>query len=678
MWVQFFLALPAFIAILYVPGYLFSRLLSDDFMLAIATAPLASTCVYSLLGILFGEMGVYTTWITLVAPSTLIGIGCYVLTWRRRKATMPSRQVIISEMKSYLPYIVFAACVCMFYFIKPLDGPESFTWRTDNTHHLNLVARFIRSGNWSMMHTSLYEDVNYAALNFSSYYPACWHILVCLISSLLGVSAMFAANVANAVLITITIPTSSYILIRTVFPDKSLAVRLGAIFPLAFGVFPWHIIIPEAKVPFFLALAYAPVVLTTLVISCEGLLAHKLNVPNILLFLMGLFACALVHPCGVFSVAVLSIPYLVWVSWRAGTMDKSSNAGWRRGLLYVALFLTLVVAVWAFLLHIPAIESMTYWNHPAYKSLREAVLRVVFMGFKDVPAQPLLAMFVWIGIVYSLYRTRYLWMTCGFGIFSVFYLIAATTERPIKRYLTGFWYTDFNRLAASALIMAVPLAALGLYATVRIAQHLFVAVSDHADDPAAKRFVGIVGPLFLAFASAMTIYYPSFQMPHQANKTTTGFGYVAKRAREYNSYKKNIMSEEELDFLDEVREVVGDDLLINFPYDGSAFAYATSDLNVYTRRYNYLYYCEDARVIDADLVDITTDKEVASLVNNLNAKYVLLLDIDEDAEEATVYEDGFNRKRWRGLVELDDDTPGFEIVLSKGDMRLYRIVDEAA
>ena len=42
-----------------------------------------------------------------------------------------------------------------------------------------------------------------------------------------------------------------------------------------------------------------------------------------------------------------------------------------------------------------------------------------------------------------------------------------------------------------------------------------------------------------------------------------------------------------------------------------------------------------------------------------------------------IFDDGFNSIIWRGLVELDDETPGFEVILSEGDMRLYRVVGVA-
>ena len=35
-----------------------------------------------------------------------------------------------------------------------------------------------------------------------------------------------------------------------------------------------------------------------------------------------------------------------------------------------------------------------------------------------------------------------------------------------------------------------------------------------------------------------------------------------------------------------------------------------------------------------------------------------------------------NVEEWAGIDGVRDDTPGFEVVLSEGDMRLYKIVDD--
>lgn len=684
MWFRFLLALPISFVFIYVPGYLIGRACSRDRFVALGMAPLLTTVAYEILCIAYGKMGIFTKWYLVFMPACFVGALLMVMSLRfadsddgRHAAvdkTTP-RMSLKEELLVYLPYLVVGLGVCLVYFIKPLDGPESFTCRTDNTEHLNLIWRYVQTGNWSMLNGSLHADPTRAAIAGASYYPAGWHIFPSIIAQAFGASAPFGANAINAVLIGITIPTSSYLLTRSVLADKPLALRLGAVFPLAFGVFPWHIIIPEAKESFFFGLTLAPACIAMFVIACEGALDGRLNPKNVLLAALALLACAIAHPIAVFSTGVLLVPYLMYFIWRASTKGARDRKSVLRGLLCCAAFGAFVVGVWYLCYHVPFIYVMTLWMHWSYTSRKEALLRIVFMGFKDVPPQPLLALFVWSGIIYSLYRKRYLWMSCSFGLFSMMYFIDATTDHIIKRWLTGFWYTDFNRLAASACIIAVPLAALGLYAWVRVAQHLFESIS--ANDRDAKRFAAVTGPVLCAFVALAVIYYPSYQMPHAPHKTKTAFGYTASQAKKFNSFKNNVMDEEEVAFLDEVKDVVGDDLVINCPVDGSAFAYVTNDINVYYRRYNITYMTDDAKTLITRLNNLSTDAEVQGIIDELDAKYVLLLD-EGFAPESSVYWDKYNDKQWSGFARITDQAEGLDLVLSEGDMRLYRIVDEAA
>lgn len=683
MWLEFFSALPLFFLLIYVPGWLIARCLTRDAYVALAMAPLVSTCAYSVLTIIYGALGIFTTWLTLFAPLTLVGVAALVLLRRGHRGEAWSEPISVStqetwkeELKSYLPYVIFGTLVCFAFFIKPLDGPSSFTWRTDNSQHLNLIARYVNTGNWSMLHASIYEDPSQAAIMNSSYYPSGWHILVCMIMSALGSTAPFASNVANAVLIAFTMPTTVYLFMRTVLRDKPFAVRLGAIFPLSFTVFPWRIIIPEGRSPFFLGLLFSLGIVVMVVTLCEEAFERKLHGSYIALLFISLLACGFAHPSGVFSGGVILVPYLVSVVWRALVAEDGPKAR-LKGLLGVGVLLVAIGAVWMFCYSIPMIKAMGEWTRFAYCRRLDAVLQVVFMGFKDMPAQPYLALFVWIGIAYSLYRARHLWLTGSFAIFSVLHIIDAVTNNPIKRILTAFWYTDFSRIAASASVAAVPLAALGLYATVRVAQSVFNLVSTQDDKP-KRQFVAITIPLLTVLVSALVIYCPSYHIPHGIEKVKTSFGHVYKRAHKYNNQDNNTLRPEEEKFLRKVKKIVGDDLVINFVFDGSCYAYATNDINVYIRRNNSIYYSGDAKYIIAHIDKLGSDEKLTELLNKYDAHYILLLDIDETAEEASVYEDGFNTKVWRGLIKVDDETPGLETLLSEGDMRLYKIVDDAA
>lgn len=74
----------------------------------------------------------------------------------------------------------------------------------------------------------------------------------------------------------------------------------------------------------------------------------------------------------------------------------------------------------------------------------------------------------------------------------------------------------------------------------------------------------------------------------------------------------------------------------------------------------------DSTVIRMRLCDLDTDSEVVPAISNIDAQYVLLLECDN-----AIY--GFDESQWESINSIDDDTPGFEVVLSEDDMRLYRI-----
>ena len=63
--------------------------------------------------------------------------------------------------------------------------------------------------------------------------------------------------------------------------------------------------------------------------------------------------------------------------------------------------------------------------------------------------------------------------------------------------------------------------------------------------------------------------------------------------------------------------------------------------------------------------------DVLSVLEETGAEYLLVLtrDQEEMAESYVPY----RPRDWRGVQPLGDDTPGLEVVLAEGDMRLYRI-----
>lgn len=81
---------------------------------------------------------------------------------------------------------------------------------------------------------------------------------------------------------------------------------------------------------------------------------------------------------------------------------------------------------------------------------------------------------------------------------------------------------------------------------------------------------------------------------------------------------------------------------------------------------------EASEVIRTRLCDIAESEEVARAVEDAGARYVLMLD-DKSGEDRTVLSLRYSEDKWRGIESITEETPGFKLVLSEGDMRLYQI-----
>ena len=132
------------------------------------------------------------------------------------------------------------------------------------------------------------------------------------------------------------------------------------------------------------------------------------------------------------------------------------------------------------------------------------------------------------------------------------------------------------------------------------------------------------------------------------------------------------LTKDEERFVSEVTELIGEDAAVaNFSFDGSVFTYATNDLNVLTRHY-FSSDSGDMGTIQKHLNEIAYNDEVQEAVKRTNAEYVLLLDVN-DSGDNSVYSAFLDENDWKGITSITDTTPGFKVVLSEGDMRLYEI-----
>ena len=158
----------------------------------------------------------------------------------------------------------------------------------------------------------------------------------------------------------------------------------------------------------------------------------------------------------------------------------------------------------------------------------------------------------------------------------------------------------------------------------------------------------------------------------------TAFGNISQKIeRQNNAYADNVLTHDEKEFAKEaLQKVPEDELILNEPNDGSEFLYALYDAkNLFYRQFALPSTGEstDSVLVRQSLDEVASNPEVAKAVRQIGAKYVLLLDQGGDPSKRISFW-SYYPDQWQGFNRITDETPGFEIVMADGDMRLYKII----
>lgn len=704
MWLSFWAAFALLCALLLVPGALMLRALGTSRLEALCMAPLVAIAFLGSTGIVLGALGVECHAGVSATPLLLASLACVAVRLvldarlRRRAAegecagpggtrdAGASAPVFVGAPVSRRGLLVvglfvavglFATCTI---FVSGLDGPASQIQAWDNVCHFNLLRSMAESGNWSSLSTTYYPAVDGVQVGpFASgngFYPAAWHLLGAFLVDALGVPVTLAANVVISVGIAVVYPLGMCLLLAVVFSRRPRTVAFGALCCLAFGSFPWALVVRWSLYPYLLSLCLVPASACTFMVLCAHGVERRRRLACLFAFLCCGVALALSQPSSVFAVGVFLVPYLVWriVSSRRRRGSHPRGTAW-----VVAGFLLLVALVWVTLYGAPFMQNVVQFFWAPMQSLGEALGKVFGAAFVGGYVQPVLAVTLVVGFVSAWRQDRTRWVSVSCLLALVLYVVAVTGgDTPLKHLLSGFWYTDPYRLAAMTVVFCVPLVALGLQVCIDAAGALLVRALDSAL-PGGRRVPAnlpacLVCALFLAAA-----FFPAVRAAAGAPlpvDATSDLGDLTMQIAERNRYGswRGYTGREEA-FVQRVLDLVGpDEMVLNMPFDGSIYAYGVDGLNVFYRSMGG--YAEagetwESVVLRTSLAWMDESPNVRRALANEHIRYVMLLNGDDDSDHFTVYQP----RLWRGLNRIDDHTPGFEVVLAEGDMRLYRIVE---
>ena len=486
MWLQFVISLGLFLLILVIPGFCFFRLLKTSRLEALLLSPVFSVSLYSVLGILYGLLGVESSVVSAFAiPSALLlvvlavklakGRGRLAASEKLHESAIPGRGSLDARMAAF--YLACGVVAGTVLFLKPLDGADSFISTYDNLYHYNAIRALVESGYWSPLDTSCYLALP-SALNpmpggtypLDGYYPLGWHILLTLLMELSGCALPVAVNVANFTFASVVFPLGMYMLMATLFKKESTLVA-GALCSCVCAAFPWYMLLEWPLFPNLAAFCLTPVLAACFIRLAKGLATRVVSgeVPgegfraSVLLagFLFACVACAAIHPNSIFTAALLLAPFVVWmVAWAIGR-KYGVVAGVMGGIVVGAI----IVIAWVLLANADSFKYVMDEATKARQLPEEAWMAVTEFSFMNKAGQPILFVFALVGVVAVLASRRNCWIVVSFALVVLVYVASASFEEgPLRQILTGFWYSEPKRIGSIAGLASMPLVACGLSA----------------------------------------------------------------------------------------------------------------------------------------------------------------------------------------------------------------------
>ena len=731
MWFTFALALFVVAILCYVPGYLVARLLGGKRATSCVIAPVLSGALLSISGVVIYPLGLrgVVPLLGCVAVCAALIFGCTRLLSGRlaRKLDLPE----YVEGKFLLVVGILTLGLFFVIFHKAVRNPAWFLQSADNYAHLAYIVRSTQSGIYSMLHAAFYNGAVpsiQAPFTDEGFYPYAFHTIASVTSSITGVSAPICENATWFLFVAIVYPTGIAALIQGIFKKKSyLSSFIIASVVFANIAFPIRMVTIHGIFPNVIAFCCVPSCVYLFIAASGGMSESdeekkntNVSVKNskegkngffvswsgIVLLVIGLFGLIGMQPNADFFWAVLVFPYILFnyvpriVEYAVHKHDVKKKSR-RLIFLFIAEVLVIGVSVLAWYVVLNSSFMAPTVNFVWGITVDATTMIYYIVNFGLIIRLPLFFFTIafWIGFIYCLIKKDYRWLNGAFLFCAVILICSLSDNLTIKRFFSGFWYTDPERTAAMVVFAVVPIVAAGIYviamgigfliskAIVFIKKRNVSALSQEGilqlqlryeslntgeHSKALSMCISQVTVQVCAATLIALVYGVALLTPWDLSKLPArvkseircGIGWMNEV---YEPRDGMTYSAAEEAFVKKSQKIIGDDsLVINNPYDGSLITNATHDMRVYYREKAEDQETPQSKLIRTKLNQISNDHEVQEAVRDIGAHYVILLDVDNPALR------GDHKEKFPGL-QITDNTPGFEVVLAEGPYRLYRI-----
>ena len=707
MWDEFLRAILVAAPLLYLPGYLFFRALRFSHTHAFACAPIFSIGSYAWLGVIYYELDIPCDFATILIPP--FAFGCLTLLLSR-SINRNGKRITARHLKDeasnstigypvmqpirlfnhslnfdvvmLCAYLFVGIAVCIYVFVLSMPRPDAFYSRYDNMTHINAARAFLESGKWSSLHESAYlaSSVNQTPTgnNTGGFYPSAWHGLVALTALTASVRVTIAANALVAFICGVCFPVGIFSFLRALLPHDRRAVQLGALVASSSAILPWVFVIKGPTWPEMLAHAFLPVVLATVMLFVEQGRVRQQLLAFVAFAVISFAALALMHPNSIFTAYVFLAAYGLHTILRV-----TKEADWRTSLRVIAslLYCTLIIAFWVLCYHLPPLRGvLSYYWVSGKTSLANTLANLVTMRLSVAQMQPVLTLFLLVGAI-AMLRERQWWVFFTPLFFALCYVACKLNVKPLMYWCASLWYQTPYRFASKIVFFCMPFFALGLKLVLQGVISLTRRLAPKA--PNALPYAAAC----IAFAVLVGLNYaPPANAKVRVNKgadgvteiTFSSYGYMHDQiTAKHSDNIEQVYSAQELAFVNHALTYISkNELVINCPVDGSMWAYGINGMNTLYRSKHTGNHTDSSKLIRLNLNEYATNQDVQNAIQDTGASYVLLLDKDVSYEDGVwipqTKKDAW--RDWRGIMAVDDDTRGFELVLAEGEeMRLYRI-----
>lgn len=662
MWFDFSVAFFLYVAILFIPAYYFLSALQVDQRISLSMAPAITAFSYSLSGIVLYFLGIKSSPLTIIFPwtFTFLVIGIFI---RLKDGHDLLSDLLFIDFHIPLLYILIGTLVTTMVLVANLDGATAFFQDgTDNYYHLNAVRSFAQSGDMSCLSSSIFEHSASATVG-TSFYPAEWHVLAALCMQTLNIEPTICINALNTTLISVVFPLGLYsFLVSIDSTNRSLHIA-GSVTALSVCACPWEFIIWGPLYANLLGLVFILSVSSCFIILLNG----KTSNPRapIALFITGCCAITLAQPNCIMTMGVILAPFLVYRCF-IFFKEKGMRAIPLAGIVAIA-----IVAFWIICRNSPIFSKVATFHWVPFLDSKTATLNVLELTLIYNPAQCLVVVCAVTGLVRIFVLRQNRWLCFSPLFFAIAYIICISSDGLLRTYLSGFWYNDYYRIACMYGLCLIPLVTYGLESIIRVVD-LVISKVRKTPHPARTGIVIQLIPIIL-FGLICFRMNSSIQL---FNNGTSCFDFLAATIKYQYTLKSPTASltTGDTEFLKNVEAITGtQDLVINDPHDGSVYAYGLSNINTYYRWFFLPTNNDISDLIRTKLADIAFNDQVKDAARSINAKYVLILDYDFNGKSGTKYFDFYERDDWRGIHNISENTPGFELLLADDGRRLYRI-----